>query len=100
MGVQCCTLVYASSIQIEIPASVRLNAFADDHSLNYAFKARNREQAKTMNCLEQCLLNVNRCMNQNRLKMNTDKTKFILLGSQQHFHKCSTKNINVCGNLV
>ena len=93
--------VYASSLQTEIPASVRLNAFADDHSLSYAFKANNREQeAETMNCLEQCILNVNRWRNQNRLKINTDKTGFILFGSQQHLHKCSTKNINVCGNLV
>ena len=80
---------------------MRLNAFADDHSLNYAFKANNREQeAETMNCLEQCTLNVNRWMNQKRLKMNTDKTEFILFGSRQHPHKCSTKNINVCGHLV
>ena len=93
--------VYASLLQTEIPASVRLNAFADDHSSNYAFKANNREQeAETMNCLEQCILNVNRWMNQNRLKMNTDKTEFILLGSWQHLRTCSTKNINVCGNLV
>ena len=93
--------VYASSLQTEIPVSIRLNAFADDHSLNYAFKANNREQeAETMNYLEQCICNVNRWMNQNRLKMNTDKTEFILFGSWQHLHKCSTKNINVCGNLV
>ena len=32
--------------------------------------------------------------------MNTDKTEFILFGSQQHLHKYSTKNIKVCGNLV
>ena len=39
-------------------------------------------------------------MNQNRLKMNTDKTKFIIFGSQQNLLKCSNKNTNVCGNLV
>ena len=60
--------VYASSLQTEIPVSIRLNAFADDHLLNYAFKANNREQeAETMNCLEQCICNVNRWMYQNRL---------------------------------
>ena len=53
-----------------------------------------------MNCLEQCILNVNRWRNQNRLKMNTDKTEFILFDSWQHLRKCSTKNINICGNLV
>ena len=36
--------VHASSLQTEIPDSVRLNAFANDHSLNYAFKAYDREQ--------------------------------------------------------
>ena len=93
--------VYASSLQTEIPVSVKLNAFTDDHSLNYAFKASNREQeVETMNCLGQCMLNVNRWMNQNRLKMNTDKTEFIMFGSQQNLLKCSTKNINVCGNIV
>ena len=45
--------VYSSSLQTKIPASVRLNAFANDHSLNYAIEANNSEQeAETMNCLE------------------------------------------------
>ena len=94
-------LVYASLLQTEISASVRLNAFADNHSLNHAFKANNRGQAaETMNCLEQCVLNVNGWMNQNRLKMNSEKTKFILFGSLQHLHKVSIKSINVCGDLT
>ena len=85
----------------EIPASMRLNTVGDDHSLNYAFKAKNREQeTETMSCLEQYVLIVNRWMSQNRLKMNTEKTKFILFGSQQHLYKCSTKNNNACGDLV
>ena len=89
------------SFQTEILANVRLNAFADDHSLNYAFKANNREQeVETMNSLEQCLPGVNRWMNQNRLKMNTEKTEFIIFGSGQNLPKCSTKNINVCGDIV
>ena len=93
--------VYASSLQTEILANVRLNALADDHSLNYAFKANNREQeVETMNFLEQCLLGVNRWMNQNRLKMNTEKTEFIIFGSGQNLPKCSTKNINVCRDIV
>ena len=32
--------------------------------------------------------------------MNSEKTEFILFGSQQHLHKCSAKSINVCGDLV
>ena len=93
--------VYASSLQTEILAYVRLNAFADDHSLSCAFKENNREQeVDTMNSLKQCLLDVNRWMNQNRLKMNTEKTEFIIFGSGQNLPKYSTENINVCGDIV
>ena len=64
--------VYASTLQTGIPGSVRLNAYADDHSLNHAFKANNEgQEAETINCLEQWVLNVNGWMNQNRLEMNS-----------------------------
>ena len=93
--------VYASSLHTEIPAYIRLNAFADDHSLSCAFKAISREQeVDTIYSLEKCLLEVNRWMNQNRFKMNTEKTEFILFGSGQNLPKCSTENINVCGDIV
>ena len=56
-------LVHASSLQRFHPV-LRLNAFTDDHSLKYAFKANNREQEiGAMNCIEQCVLSVNRWMN-------------------------------------
>ena len=32
--------------------------------------------------------------------MNTEKTEFIIFGSGQNLPKCSTKNINVCGDIV
>ena len=54
----------------------------------------------TLNSLKQCLLDVNGWMNQNRLKMNTEKTEFIIFGSGQNLPKCSTANINVCGDIV
>ena len=88
--------VYASSLQTEILAYVRLNAFVDDHSLSCAFKANNREQeVDTMNSVEHCLLDVNRWMNQNTLKMNMEKTEFIMFGSGQNLPKCSTENMSV-----
>ena len=39
-------------------------------------------------------------MNQNRLRMNSDKTDFILFGSPKLLPTCSTDNINVCGDQV
>ena len=32
--------------------------------------------------------------------MNTEKTEFIIFGSGQNHPKCSTENINVCGDIV
>ena len=58
------------------------------------------KKLRAMNCLEQCIHNVNRWMNQNRLKVNTYKTEFIIFGSWQNLLKSSTKSINVCDNLV
>ena len=34
-------------------------------------------------------------MDHNRLKMNSDKTEFILIGSKQQLQKCYTKQINI-----
>ena len=34
-------------------------------------------------------------MDQNRLKMNSDKTEFILIGSRQQLQKCHTQQINI-----
>ena len=55
MVVRCCILFVLVPCKQKFKANVRLNAFADDHSLNYTFKANNREQeVDTMNSLEQC----------------------------------------------
>ena len=39
-------------------------------------------------------------MNQNRPKMNSEKTEFILFGSPKFFPHCTMNNINVCGDQV
>ena len=39
-------------------------------------------------------------MNNNKLKMNTKKTKFILFGSRAQLNKCNTKEINIAGDTV
>ena len=39
-------------------------------------------------------------MDHNRLKMNGEKTEFIIYGSRQHLYKCVTNNINVTGEVV
>ena len=40
-------------------------------------------------------MGVKNWMDQNRLKMNSDKTEFILIGSRQQLQKCHSKQINI-----
>jgi hypothetical protein len=39
-------------------------------------------------------------MSRNRLKMNPDKTEFILFGGPQQMSKCSTQGVKVCDTVV
>ena len=47
-----------------------------------------------------CTTRINNWMNVNRLKMNMDKTEFILFGSRYRLPKCDTRCINICGDTV
>ena len=49
----------------------------------------------TIHQLQDCCSKVKNWMDYNRLKMNSDKTEFILIGSKQQLQKCNTKQINI-----
>ena len=87
---------YASTIETVIPDSILLNAFADDHTLlkDFSIKMEN-SVIDAKRCLEECLVNVGNWMDENRLKMNSEKTEFLLCGSRQQLAKCSLDNIMV-----
>ena len=92
---------YASTLGLVVSPPLKINGFADDHSINISFKAKDHDLEE--NCiirLENCAVAINDWMNQNRLKMNLDKTDFILFGSPKLLPSCSTDNINVCGDQV
>ena len=45
--------------------------------------------------LEECAADLKVWMNENRLKMNNEKTEFILFGLKPQLEKCKTKTLNV-----
>ena len=92
---------YASTLRLVVSPPLNLNGFPDDHSINISFKAKDRDHEKCcITSLENCAISINDWMNQNRLKMNLDKTEFILFGSPKLLPYCSMDNINVCGDQV
>ena len=47
-----------------------------------------------------CISEVKVWMDHSRLRMNGDKTEFIIYSSRQQLKKCVTNNINVTGKVV
>ena len=75
--------------------------FADDHVMKKSFSItdNNSNDLKTISDLEECISKVKEWMKHDRLKMNGEKTEFILYGLRQ-LKKSVTNNINVTGEVV
>ena len=77
---------------------IDLHGFDDDHALKNSFKAGDLEVEHTcISTLEGTANNVKTWMDQNRLKMNNEKTEFIVFASCQLMPKCETKTLCVNG---
>ena len=94
--------MYASTLPDHIcDFNVSILGYADDHSIYDAFDANSSvNMCTTIQNLEACLVQVNDWMNLNRLKMNTGKTEFMLLGFRAQLAKCDLDCIKVCDDEV
>ena len=72
--------LYASTTINHIDHDTGLNAFADDHTINYSFDPLNdTDEKKAIVKIERNLCLIHDWMNQNRLKMDTGKMELIYL---------------------
>jgi hypothetical protein len=94
-------LTYAGTLFSVIPQSISLYGFADDHIANKMFKPTSVENEKQATQeLENCAKTIDNWMKQNKLKMNSSKTEFILFGSRQQLEKCSVTEIDIAGDKI
>lgn len=94
-------LVYASTIKEVIPENIDIHGYADDHALKLSFNASDREEEhRSITNLESVAMDIKSWMDRNRLKMNSSKTEFIMIGSKQQLSKCVTAELNVNGDMV
>ena len=94
-------LAYAGTMQEVVPKGIAIHGYADDHALKISFDSNDSTaEQDAINLLEQCAIKVKDWMDQNRLKMNSAKTEFILFGSSSQLGKCGTSSLNVCGDSV
>jgi len=73
---------------------VKVHLYADDSQLFLAFKPGIDEDV-AISKLEECILHVRSWMAQNFLKLNDDKTEFLIIGSRHQLAKVKTKSIRV-----
>ena len=92
---------YCSLINKEVPESVSINSFADDHSLQKTFKARNKQQeTTTKQLLEDTFSGIIGWMDKMWLKLNSDKTECILFGSKHQLNKAAQEPLKVGPDLI
>ena len=88
--------MYASTLQYTIPDDVNIYGYADDHALLDAYVTDiPASENACVRKLEKTLTDINEWMNQNRLKMNNEKTEFIAFGSRQNLAKVTSATITV-----
>ena len=92
---------YASTMQDSVPASIAIHGYADDHALKASFQAGFRdEESRVITQLQQCISNIKTWMDGNRLRMNSSKTEFLIVGSRQQLQKTNTCKLDVNGDLI
>mgnify|MGYP001157519598 CR=1 FL=1 len=94
-------LTYAGTFFDIIQPSITVYGFADDQTANIRFRPTSSiVENEAISELEQCAWKINKWMNENKLKMNTSKTEFIVFGSASQLSKCSLKHIDIAGDTV
>ena len=93
--------LYCAPLEEVVTPSLKINRFADDHSIQDSFKASNRKaELDSANTIQNCMVNIKNWMDQVRLKMNPSKTRVYLLWpskaiSQMHGkHYPSSRRLN------
>ena len=88
-------------MQSVVPDEIDLHGFADNHVLKNSFSDSSRvDEKESILSLEYTLVNVKSWMDQNMLKMNDDKTEFIMFATRRQLEKCVTTSIDVNNTTV
>ena len=86
---------YCSLITYSIPPCMTLSVFADNHSIRGSFPARfPTAEKRAISTMEDTLRKIADWMTSMWLKLNSEKTEFILFGSQQMLRHASTDHLN------
>ena len=84
--------LYCSTMQEVVNPPLTLHGFADEHIVGNKFKPGEwNEEERCMHELEECAADLKVWMNENRLKMNSDKTEFVLFRTRPQLENVKQK---------
>ena len=84
-------LAYTASLQDVIPQDITLYGYANDHLASK--KAKVSQLPGAIEDLEHCMTDVKSWMDENCLKMNSDKIEFLVVGLSRMVCKCKSDTI-------
>ena len=90
-------VVYASKVfeivQVHLPNAY---CFADDTQLYLSFNPNSlTDQVKALEAMERCISDLRKWMYRDKLKINDDKTEFLVIGSRQQLLKINHSSVRV-----
>ena len=92
---------YCASIGSVIPDSITINGFTDDHSIRKSFDEASRDhESQSIIQMVDMVANIASWMDTMHLKLNPDKTEFIMYGYKNQLDKCNTSHVTVSGSTI
>ena len=92
---------YCAQIESVTPAGNTINGFADYHSIRKSFIANSREQEhQTISMLMDTVATIASWMDTIHLKLNPDKTEFIMFGYRSQLVKCVTNSVSISDSAI
>ena len=88
--------IYTSPVRdIILKYNLNYHVYADDTQLYITFKSSQEPADSCITTLEKCIQEIRSWMRQNFLKLNDEKTEFLLFGSRQQLSKVSLPFITI-----
>ena len=77
------------------------HAYADDTQLYLSFRPdSDAEQVAAVDTMQRYIEDIRRWMLNDRLKLNDDKTEFIIIGTRQQLAKVNIDKLQVAGSVI
>ena len=92
---------YCAPIKSVILTGITINGFADDHLIRKPFNADSQDQeSQSILLMMDTVANIGSWMDTMCLKLNPDKTEFIMFGYKNQLVKCTTSYVTISDSTI